>query len=397
MSESAADLELLQEVLSIDSTWGHETPLARHMADRMRSWGVDEVQVVESMPGRCSVGGRIRGTGGGRTLVLNGHLDIYEVSPDWTKNPFDLTIEDGRLYGAGIADMKAATTAALAVMRRLATGGTRPAGDVVFQGVACHFEGGVGTQSLLDAGFTGDAGICGEPTDNTIGTVHRGAAYLKVITHGKQAHTSAKELGLNAIETMEPVLAGIRRFETEMPYEPHPDLPGGPKLNIGTIRGGTKHNQVPDRCEMTCDIRLLPSQDPYAVRDQAEAMINRLAETDPRIKATVEFSEHWLSGPRFPYEIDKDSDISRAVADAVRAAGSQPVYQGIPFWTDMVPLHQAGIPAVNIGPGTPPYSWADEWVGLDKYEEIIRIYSAAVDTWCNQPSHSPRPASNPTN
>jgi acetylornithine deacetylase/succinyl-diaminopimelate desuccinylase-like protein len=385
MTHADSDLELLHEVLSIDSTWGNETPLARHMADRMRQWGVDEVDVVESMPGRHSVGGRIRGTGGGRSLVLNGHLDIYEVSPDWTKDPFDLTVEDGRLYGAGIADMKAATTAALAVMRRLATG-ERPAGDVIFQGVACHFEGGVGTRSLLEAGYTADAGICGEPTDNTIGTVHRGAAYLKVTTRGKQAHTAAKELGLNAIETMEPILAGIRRFESEMPYEPHPDLPGGPKLNIGTIRGGTKHNQVPDRCEMTCDIRLLPSQDPYAVREQAEAMVRRLAEADPRIEASVEFSEHWLSGPRFPYEINPDSEISRAVQSAVRTAGSDPVYQGIPFWTDMVPLKQFGIPAVNIGPGTPPYSWADEWIEQAKYEEIIRIYAAAAEAWCNQPA-----------
>lgn len=384
MTELSADVQLLQEILSIDSTWGNETPLAEFIAQQMREWGVDEVELVESMPGRYSVGGRIRGTGGGKSLLLNGHLDTYEASPDWTKDPFRGTVEDGRIYGAGIADMKAATTAALAVMRRIATSSHRPKGDVVFQGVSCHFEGGVGTRSLLEAGFTADAGICGEPTDNTIGTVHRGAAYLKVTTHGKQAHTSAKELGLNAIETMEPVLAGMRKFESEMPYHPHPELPGGPKLNIGTVRGGTKHNQVPDRCEMTCDIRLLPSQDPYDVRDQAESMIQKLAETDPRIDATVEFSEHWLSGPRLPYEIDKDSPIARAVAAAMHSIGTEPVFQGIPFWTDMVPLHQAGIPSVNIGPGTPPYSWADEWVELAKYEEIIEIYAAVVSGWCNQ-------------
>lgn len=384
-SASERNLQLLGEVLAIDSTWGQETPLAEYMAERMRQWGVDDVQLVESMPGRYSVGGRIRGTGGGRSILLNGHLDTYEISSDWTLEPFAATVEDGRIYGAGIADMKAATTAALAVMRDIATSGTRPLGDVVFQGVSCHFEGGVGTRSLLEAGFTADAGVCGEPTDNTVGTVHRGAAYLKVTTHGKQAHTAAKELGLNAIETMEPLLAGMRRFEGEMPYEPHPELPGGPNLNIGTISGGTKHNQVPDRCEMTCDIRLLPSQDPYDVREQAEHMIHQLALQDPRIKATVEFSEHWLSGPRLPYEIDPESDIAQSVAAAITSIGSAPKFRGIPFWTDMVPLAQAGIPAVNIGPGTPPYSWADEWVEQSKYDEIISIYSALVVEWCNQP------------
>ena len=377
------ELDLLLETLSIDSTWGLEKELAEFIADRMEGWGVDDVRLVESMPGRHSVGGRLRGTGGGKSLLLNGHLDTYEVSPDWTRDPFGPAVEDGRVYGAGIADMKAATTASLAVMRRIALSGTRPKGDVVFQGVSCHFEGGVGTRSLLEAGFTADAAICGEPTDNTIGTVHRGAAYLKIITYGKQAHTSAKGLGLNAIETMEPILAGMRRLEGTMPYVAHPELPGGPNLNIGTIRGGTKHNQVPDRCEMTCDIRLLPSQDPYDVKLQAEQMIADLKAEDPRIEATVEFSDHWLSGPRLPYEIDKASPISAAVAEAAVRAGAEPVYRGIQFWTDMVPLKQFGIPAVNIGPGTPPYSWADEWVELAKYREIIDIYANAVNLWCN--------------
>lgn len=377
------ELQLLLDSLSIDSTWGRERELAEFMAEKLRSWGVDEVELVESMPGRPSVGGRIKGTGGGRSLILNGHLDIYETSPDWTRDPFGPQVEDGKVYGAGIADMKAATTAALAVMRRIMASPVRPRGDVVFQGVSCHFEGGVGTRSLLEAGFTADAAVCGEPTDNTIGTVHRGAAYLKITTYGKQAHTSAKELGLNAIETMEPILAGMRRLEGTMPYTPHPDLPGGPNLNIGTIHGGTKHNQVPDRCEMTCDLRLLPSQDPYDVKVQVEQMISDLKADDPRIAATVEFSDHWLSGPRLPYAIDKDSDISTTVAAAVAGTGSEPVYQGIQFWTDMVPLKQFGIPAVNIGPGTPPYSWADEWVELRKYREIIDIYENTVTIWCN--------------
>jgi acetylornithine deacetylase/succinyl-diaminopimelate desuccinylase-like protein len=377
------ELALLFDTLAIDSTWGKEKELAQFMGSQMESWGVDDVELVDSMPGRPSVGGRIRGTGGGKSLILNGHLDIYEMSPDWTRDPFKPGVEDGRIYGGGIADMKAATTAALAVMRRIATSGERPAGDVIFQGVSCHFEGGVGTRSLLEAGFTADGAICGEPTDNTIGTVHRGAAYLKITTFGKQAHTSAKEMGLNAIETMEPILVAMRELEGVMPYTPHPDLPGSPNLNIGTIRGGTKHNQVPDRCEMTCDIRLLPSQDPYDVKLQVEQMIGDMKKSDPRIEATVEFSDHWLSGPRLPYEIDRNSPISRTVADAVRQSGELPVYQGIQFWTDMVPLKQFGIPSVNVGPGTPPYSWADEWVELAKYRQIIEIYNNAVNNWCS--------------
>src|SRR3954452_2739593 len=114
------ELDLLLQALSIDSTWGLEKQLAEFIADQMESWGVDDVRLVESMPGRHSVGGRLLGTGGGKSLLLNGHLDTYEVSPDWTRDPFGPIVEDGKVYGAGIADMKAATTASLAVMRRLA-------------------------------------------------------------------------------------------------------------------------------------------------------------------------------------------------------------------------------------------------------------------------------------
>lgn len=384
LSSRPEELELLKQVLSIDSTWGNEKPLAEFLANQMESAGFDDVSLVDSMPGRPSVGARLRGTGGGKSLIFNGHLDIYEISPDWTRDPFSPEVDEGRIYGGGIADMKAATTAGLAAMLRIANSGERPRGDIIFQGVSCHFEGGVGTRSLLEAGYTADGAICGEPTDNTIGTVHRGAAYLKITTKGKQAHTSGKHLGLNAIETMEPILAALRRFETEMPYEPHVELPGGPILNIGTIRGGTKHNQVPDRCEVTLDIRLLPSQDPYDVRQQAEDLINLLRrDVDPRIDATVEFSEHWLSGPRFPYEISKDSAIAQTVAAAVEDAGyAPPKFQGIQFWTDMVPLHDFGIPAVNIGPGTPPFSWADEWIEERKYAEIVDVYERAARDWC---------------
>src|ERR1700754_2214445 len=122
------ELGLLQKVLSIDSTGGNEKPLAEFFADQLRAAGVDDVSLVESMPGRPSVAGRLRGTGGGRSLILNGHLDIYEVSPDWQRDPFGPEVDDGLVYGAGIADMKAATSAGLAAIRRIASSTERPRG-----------------------------------------------------------------------------------------------------------------------------------------------------------------------------------------------------------------------------------------------------------------------------
>ena len=258
----------------------------------------------------------------------------------------------------------------------------------MFQGVSCHFEGGVGTRSLCAAGFVGDAAIDCEPSSNTIGIAHRGAAYLKITTRGRQAHTTYKHLGVNAIETMEPILAGLRALESTLPYEPHPLLPGGPILNIGTINGGTKHNQVPDRCTVTLDIRLLPSQDPHDVKRQVEEMIEALrTSVDPRIDAVVEFSEHWLSGPRLPYEIAAEAPIVLSLDKAVRVVTSNsPVYQGVPFWCDLVVLEQFGVSGVNFGPGDPPYNFPDEYVyeaqylqAVDVYEQLIRELLSVSD------------------
>ena len=378
------DTALLIDVCSIDSIWGKERELAEFLAVRLESWGCDQVELVESRRGRPSVGARLLGTGGGRSLVLNGHLDIYELSEDWTRDPFAAALEAGKVYGAGIADMKAGTAAAAAAVRRIAASDRRLRGDVVFQGVSCHFEGGVGTRSLCAAGFVGDAAIDCEPSSNTIGIAHRGAAYLKITTKGRQAHTTYKHLGVNAIETMEPILAGLRELESTLPYEPHPLLPGGPILNIGTISGGTKHNQVPDRCTITLDIRLLPSQDPHEVKRQVEAMIDDLRTTvDSRIDAVVEFSEHWLSGPRLPYEIAADAPIVRALDDAVRTVtSSPPVYHGVPFWCDLVALKDFAIEGVNFGPGDPPYNFPDEYVYEAQYLQAVDVYERLIREFC---------------
>jgi acetylornithine deacetylase/succinyl-diaminopimelate desuccinylase-like protein len=378
------DTALLIDVCSIDSIWGKERRLAEFLADQLTTWECDDVELVESRPDRPSVGARLKGSGGGRSLVLNGHLDIYELSEDWTRDPFAAALEDGKVYGAGIADMKAGTAAAAAAVRRIAASDQRPRGDVVFQGVSCHFEGGVGTRSLCAAGFVGDAAIDCEPSSNTIGIAHRGAAYLKITTKGRQAHTTYKHLGVNAIETMEPILAGLRELESALPYEPHPLLPGGPILNIGTIHGGTKHNQVPDRCTVTLDIRLLPSQDPYDVKRHVEAMIEALRTTvDSRIDAVVEFSEHWLSGPRDPYEIAADAPIVRSLDQAVRAVTSgEPRYQGVPFWCDLVALKGFGVNGVNFGPGDPPYNFPDEYVYEAQYLQAVDVYEHLIREFC---------------
>jgi len=380
MSDRARARAILFEMLAIDSTWGRERALAEHLADRFAGWGLQDVQLVDvpGAPDRPSVIGRLPGRGGGRSLLLNGHMDIYEVSADWNVDPFTPVERDGRVYGAGIADMKSGLAAMCAAMEGLARSPDRLAGDVWIQAVSAHFEGGLGTRAALAAGARADAAVFGEPSALRVGIAHRGAVYLDITTHGKQAHTTARHLGVNAIERMVPVIGAVNRLEETLPYQPHPLLPGGPIVNVGTIHGGTKHNQVPDRCTISVDIRLLPSQDAGTVRDFVQRAVDEWG-------AEVAYSPYWLSGPRVPCQTPADAAIVRAAQDVVAGVlqGAQQLV-GLPFWTDMPAAAALGIPGITIGPGGPPYNWADEWVALDEYLAAVAIYEQLARAWCRR-------------
>lgn len=380
-TDDEAALERLFSILRVDSTWGNEGRLAVQLAVDLEQLGFEGVQLIEPLPGRPSVVGRLRGTGGGRSIILNGHLDIYELSQDWTRDPFKPAIEEGKIYGAGIADEKAGTAGLLAAASAFSDPALRPRGDIVFMGVSAHFEGGLGTRAVLDSGITADGGLTCEPSNLQLNHGHRGAAYLDITTYGKQAHTTAKDQGYNAIEAMMPVIEALGALEI-----PHtPDSLGGPILNVGTIRGGTKHNQVPDRCDISIDVRVPVTLTPEAVRHTIQQAIDRITSTRSGFRASVEFSPYWLSGPRYPSQTDDTAPIMAAVRHACAEAGlpaGSPVT--LPVWSDMCVLNERGIPSVNIGPGGAPYNWADEFVTVHEYLNAVHLYTSTIRSFCNE-------------
>jgi acetylornithine deacetylase/succinyl-diaminopimelate desuccinylase-like protein len=378
-----AALAQLFSMLRVDSTWGNEGRLAVALASDLERAGFDEVQLIEPLPGRASVVGRIRGTGGGKSIILNGHLDIYELSRDWTRDPFAPAIEDGKIFGAGIADEKAGTAGLLAAACEFIEPGHRPPGDIIFMGVSAHFEGGLGTRAVLDSGITADGGITCEGSHLALNESHRGAVYLDITTYGKQAHTTSKHEGINAIEAMVPVIEGLEKLEF-----PHtPDSLGGPILNVGTIHGGTKHNQVPDRCQISVDVRVPVTLEAETVVRGVHQLLDEVAAGRPGFRASVDYSPYWLSGPRLPSATTDSEAIVQSVQSACAQIGlPSKAHATLPVWSDMCVLNQRGIPTVNIGPGGPPYNWADEFVSVDEYFNAVGIYIAAIRDFCNRPA-----------
>jgi acetylornithine deacetylase/succinyl-diaminopimelate desuccinylase family protein len=379
---SEESIEFFQKVVQIESIWGNEKPLAEFLAEKYRGFGF-EAELQEAEPDRPNALGRLPGSdpGAHQSLILNGHMDVYPLSADWPVDPFAGIISDGKLIGAGSCDMKAGLCAMIMAAKGIRDAGVQLGGDLILLAIPGHFEGGVGTRHALNQGLTADMAVVCEPSELKISIAQMGACYLRITTIGRQAHTSAKDRGINAIEKMMKVIDGLHKLE--LTYEPHSLINREPILNIGTIEGGTKHNHVPDRCSITIDYRILPSQTPEETKKEVEAMLDSLAADDSEFRYECEFIEAWLKGPRYSTEIAANHPLVEVMKRAVAEATDKPAeIMGFPAWTDTAVFNDAGIPSISCGPGGPPFVWAGEYVRLEEFLAAIRAYSLAALRIC---------------
>ena len=205
-----------------------EGPIAAHATRVMESLGM-EVEILEPEPGRPSVIGRWRGAGGGRSLMLNGHLDTVGV--DGMERPFEPWIEDGRLYGRGAYDMKGSLAACLGAVKALRDADVALAGDLVIAAVADEEVASLGTMAVIGRART-DGAIVTEPTELAVCLAHKGFAWIEVEVEGRAAHGSRPDLGVDANLAMGRVLAEIAALEKELAARPaHPRV-GRPSLHV---------------------------------------------------------------------------------------------------------------------------------------------------------------------
>jgi succinyl-diaminopimelate desuccinylase len=299
-----------------------------------------ELTVVESLPGRPSLAAVLEGAGGGPRLVLNGHTDT--VPPDdlslWSVDPFGGAIADGAVWGRGALDMKGGLVCQIAcahVLSRL-----QPRGTLVLHFACGEETGEPGTLSLLERGFVGDVGITTEPTALAVAVAQRGTAYFRIVLHGRSAHASTPDAGVNPLRALPAVLAALERYNAEIGRREHPLLP--PATCTPTmVRAGVQQNAIPDTCELVVDRRLLPGDTPEDALRELEAVVGS--------EATVEPLHH----PFAPSEIPADSPFVSRVLDTVEAVtGRREPVVGTPYGSDVRNLiNDAGIEAVTFGPG----------------------------------------------
>ncbi len=258
-------------------------PLANFVAERMRDLGM-EVRQRETAPNNVSNLARLAGTnpeaaranGGIGSLLYYAHLDTVPAGDErnWRFPPFSATVaEDGRMYGRGVKDCKLGMASALAAASALRDADIKLSGDLSIVTPCDEETGGhLGIASMIDAGWLDGIEACiygeGMPQQLTIGA--KGGVDFRVTVRGKSAHTSRKEMGVNAILQAAAVVQAIEaiRFDD---YTEHPVVPGGPIASVNLIAGGFKLNVVPDSCALDVDLRFPPGY----TADQALAHVQR--------------------------------------------------------------------------------------------------------------------------
>lgn len=349
-----------------------EADIAAFIARWLESAGLD-VAVEEVRPGRPNVIGIARGTGGSRTLLLNGHIDTVGVTG--MEQPFQPRVEDGRLYGRGAYDMKGGLAACMVAAKQAKRHNLR--GDVIVTAVADEEYAGLGTIAVAGR-YRADGAIVAEPTELELVIAHKGFAWFDVETFGVAAHGSRPHLGVDAIAKMGHFLVALDRFGHELAARaPHPLL-GSPSIHASLIQGGQEMSSYPDRCVLSVERRIVPGETLAQVQAELQSIVDALHSADPAFVAAIR------SGlERQPLETPADAAILATTREAIEQVTGRPcVPGGVSFWTDAASLWQAGIPTVLFGPLGAGAHAAEEWVDLASVNQCAEVYLATALAFC---------------
>ncbi len=369
---------LLSALVAVDSVnpslvpgGAGEEAIARVIGDWADAAGLG-VEVVEPTPGRPSAVVRARGSGGGRTLMLCGHIDTVGVAG--MSDPHTPRVDGDRLYGRGAYDMKAGVAAALIAARELARSDI--AGDVVVAAVADEEHASTGVQQVLER-VSADAAVVTEPTELEVVVAHKGFVWAEVEVTGRAAHGSRPHLGVDAIVKSGPILTAIGELDVALADRPHPLLERG-SVHASLIGGGAEMSSYPARCVIGLERRTLPGETAAEAEAELAALLDRCRAADPAL-----VTEQRTLLVREPFEVAEDAEVVQAVRHAAsEVLGAPPDIGGASYWADAAFIAAAGIPTVMFGPAGEGAHADEEWVSIQSTVDTARTLIAAGRRLC---------------
>lgn len=398
-------LGFLCDFIAVPSLGGEERPAQEFMAGRLGELGFgvetwemdfDELRghpsfsmVVEREEG-LGVLGTIGGDRGGRSLILNGHVDVVPIGDEsnWSRPPWRGTVAEDRVYGRGAVDMKGGIACALYAAKAVLDSGVELAGELVFNTTIGEEDGGVGALDAVLHGMRADAAVVMEPSETLIVPAHAGACCFRITVPGKSAHACVREEGVDAIEKFYPVMRALRGLEEERNKEVDDPLYSRYRLpfaiNLGRVRGGEWPGSVAE--SMVCEGRIGVAVDESIdhARRSLERAVAEVAERDPWLRGHPPKVEWW----GYQYAPSK-TPVGHPIIETVKGAcgevtGRTPGVEGATYASDMRHLvNVGGIPTVIFGPGDVRNSHQpDEYVPIEDLKTVTRALTLTILRFC---------------
>ena len=376
MSETT---DLLLQLVAIDSVnpdlvpgGAGEGTIARFVAEWLERAGL-EVVVDEVAPGRPNVVGIARGSGGGRSLLLNAHMDTVGVTG--MERPHNPYIEHNRLYGRGAYDMKGGLVAIMTAGASARRRGLR--GDVIVTAVVDEEFASIGTEAVVRR-WRADAAIVTEPTELDICTAHKGFAWFTVETTGVAAHGSRPDLGVDAIVKMGKALVGLEELELALRSATPHRLLGTGSVHASLIEGGQELSSYPERCTLSIERRTIPGETMQRIEAELPAIFAHIAAHDPTFRASVN-----TGLTREPFEVSLQEPVAQILLrQAQQRLGREIAEVGGTGWMDSALLSAVGIPTVIFGPGGAGAHAVVEWSDLTQVEQCAEILTMVAEDFC---------------
>jgi acetylornithine deacetylase len=394
-------IETVAELVRRPSPLGAEAEAQGYVAGHLRASGLDvEVwdldESVKQLPnagesgvpfaGRPNVAGVRRGAGGGRSLVVNGHIDVVSPEPvaAWSYDPWQPTIVGDRMYGRGAYDMKSGDALNLMLPRLLRDLGIQLRGDLTIHSVIeeeCTGNGSLDAARRVRA----DAAVVTEPTGGAFTQAHVGVLWFRVGIVGKSWHAMQAWKGVNAITRSIPIMQALQDLDARLNTQTHPafaEIEHPINLNIGVIDGGDWPSTVPGACELHCRLSCYPGQTVLETRREIEAAVAGAVADDPW------FAEHPPSivwdGFQSAGSVVSMDEPSVQLLDAwhERVFGAAMAPKAGTGINDMRYYNFAGIPAGCYGPTGGNGHAADEWLDLRSLAPTAKVLGAFILDWC---------------
>ena len=399
-------VRLLQDLVRVPSVTGEEGAVQEVVEAAFRERGLDadlweatpeevepyldhvgEQEVYENRP---NVAGVRTGTGGGRSILLNAHVDT--VAPgdpaSWTRDPHAGEVEGDLLYGRGSCDMKGGLVTHLVALDALSDLGIRLRGDVTVAATVGEESGGLGALSAVLRGYRADVALITEPTRLALVPAQGGSLVFRLTVPGRSAHAAVRDQGVSALEKFAPIFEELRALEAErnavLSHPLYDGISNKVPINVGVVRAGNWASTVPESLVAEVRVGLIPGEEVQPFREIVARRIASVADRDPWLREQPPKLE-WFGGQFAPAEVPTDAPICEAIKRAHElATGEPPAVEGVPYGADMRLFVRFGeTPCVMYGAGDVKHAHApDEHLNITELLTATKTIACLLADWC---------------